>query len=215
MTGENMIALEPSIVQENKDQEMDKLDYFMTKLSSPWSQELKDAAVSKLGKLKKPVVPLLVKDEWMNSLVDSHWSSEEPSKDVTNNKKRSVETTGKEWFDMPAVPTNDTETLKAVQLLHLRKFMYPNRFYKSLGSEKSKHRFYQIGTVQDQAEDFYSSRLSRRERKRSFTDEVLSDPHLKTSTKTRYTKIQAEKKGSSRKKLNKRIERTLPKWKRK
>ncbi|CAI7867410.1 unnamed protein product [Closterium sp. NIES-54] len=60
----------------------------------------------------------------------------------------------------------------------MRNVLDPKRHYRSADSKKLPTHF-QIGTVVEGAADFYSSRLTRRERKQSFAAELLHDEDLK------------------------------------
>ncbi|EME26606.1 rRNA-processing protein fcf2 [Galdieria sulphuraria] len=221
-TNEEVIRLLPELENDNDDKQVSseygKIEKWMQQLSTPWSQKLleqdNDELILSTHRSEKPIVPFTIRNERLDSLIDINWATFNQEQQREMKKKR--ETLGRDWFNMPAIPSNDIETQKAVKLLHLRRFIYPNRFYKSLGTEKSSHRFYQVGTVQDQPEEFFSNRLPRKERKNTFVEEFLSDPDLRTRTKERFKKIQTEKqKLVNPKKWKKRIQRTLPKWKRK
>ncbi|GIL86940.1 hypothetical protein Vretimale_15526 [Volvox reticuliferus] len=96
----------------------------------------------------------------------------------------------KEWFQLPATKITD-EMKQELRLLRLRGAYDPKRFYKSLDDTKFPKHF-QIGTVLDNPQDFYSSRLTARQRGVSITQELLSDPVLTTMRKKRYAKLQEE-----------------------
>lgn len=53
-------------------------------------------------------------------------------------------------------------------------------------------KHFQIGTVMDNPTEFYSSRLTARERGASITQELLADPAVEAARKKRYNKLQAE-----------------------
>lgn len=215
---EEVIRFLPEIEDEQSPSNYEQVAKWMQRLSTPWSHKLleedDDESVLETSATERPIVPIAIRNEQLAYLIDNNWTS--IHQEEHTEKKQKTETLGKDWFDMPAIPSNDVETQKAIKLLRLRKFIFPNRFYKSLGTEKSMHRFYQVGTVQDQPEEFFSGRLPRRERKKTFVEEILSDRDLRTTTKERYKKIQAEKQKLAKpKKRNKKIQRALPKWKQK
>ncbi|XP_068328030.1 rRNA-processing protein fcf2-like [Pyrus communis] len=78
-------------------------------------------------------------------------------------------------FDMPA-PTMTPELQKDLQLLKLRNVMDPKRHYKKGDAQPNK--YFQVGTVIESPLDFFSSRLTKKERKVSLAEEVLSDRNL-------------------------------------
>ena len=98
---------------------------------------------------------------------------------------------GKSWFSMPAVEYTP-ELRRDMRLLKLRGAYDPKRFYKTDDTSKLPKHF-QVGTVVQGAQDFYSSRLTKKERKRTLTEEVFADAEIKKLRKKRFAKIQAAK----------------------
>ncbi|GFR40687.1 hypothetical protein Agub_g1278 [Astrephomene gubernaculifera] len=96
----------------------------------------------------------------------------------------------KRWFELPTTKITD-EVKQELRLLRLRGAYDPKRFYKSFDETKFPKRF-QIGTVVDNPQDFYSSRLTGRERGASITQELLADPVVTAVRKKRYAKLQQE-----------------------
>ncbi|CAA3030446.1 rRNA-processing protein fcf2-like [Olea europaea var. sylvestris] len=105
-------------------------------------------------------------------------------------KKQIKDTAGKGWFDMPA-PVMTPELKKDLQLLKLRSAIDPKRHYKK-GDSKSKTlpKYFQVGTVIESAEEFYSGRLTKKERKATLADELLSDRNLGTYRKRKVREIE-------------------------
>jgi hypothetical protein len=97
----------------------------------------------------------------------------------------------KSWFSMPAVEYTP-ELRRDMRLLKLRGAYDPKRFYKTDDTTKLPKNF-QIGTVVEGAQDFYSARLTKKERKRTLTEEVFADAEIKAVRKKRFAKIQAAK----------------------
>ncbi|KAK1387391.1 Fcf2 domain-containing protein [Heracleum sosnowskyi] len=103
-------------------------------------------------------------------------------------KKQIKDTSGKNWFDMPA-PTMTPELKKDLQLLKLRSVMDPKRHYKKADS-KSVPKYFQIGTVIEGATEFYTGRLTKKERKASLADELLGDHSLGSYRKRKVREIE-------------------------
>ncbi|GAV60435.1 Fcf2 domain-containing protein [Cephalotus follicularis] len=101
--------------------------------------------------------------------------SNDPKKVNKLLRKQLKDTAGKSWFDMPA-PTLTPELKKDLQLLKLRSAIDPKRHYKK-GDSKSKTlpKYFQVGTIVESAEEFFSNRLTKKERKAIIADELLSD----------------------------------------
>ena len=84
------------------------------------------------------------------------------------------------------------ELRRDMRLLKLRGAYGPEAVYKTDDTSKLPKNF-QIGTVVEGAQDFYAARLTRKERKRTLTEEVLADADIKAVRKKRFAKIQAAK----------------------
>ncbi|XP_062174376.1 rRNA-processing protein fcf2 [Alnus glutinosa] len=100
------------------------------------------------------------------------------------------DTTGKSWFDMPA-QTITPEVEKDLRLLKLRSAIDPKRHYKK-GDSKSKTlpKYFQVGTVIESASEFFTGRLTKKERKATLADELLSDRSLAQYRKRKVREIE-------------------------
>ncbi|PNH03485.1 Deoxynucleotidyltransferase terminal-interacting protein 2 [Tetrabaena socialis] len=94
------------------------------------------------------------------------------------------------WHQLPATKITP-EIKQELRLLRLRGAYDPKRFYKSFDETKFPKHF-QIGTVLDNPQDYYSSRLASRERGASITQELLADPAVGRSRKKRYARLQTD-----------------------
>ncbi|XP_075487491.1 rRNA-processing protein fcf2-like [Primulina tabacum] len=105
-------------------------------------------------------------------------------------KKQIKDTAGSNWFDMPA-QTITPELKKDLQLLKLRSVIDPKRHYKK-GDSKSKTlpKYFQASTVIESATEFYTGRLTKKERKASLADELLSDRTLGDYRKRKVREIE-------------------------
>ncbi|KAG0280224.1 hypothetical protein BGZ96_001623 [Linnemannia gamsii] len=111
-------------------------------------------------------------------------------------------TTGKKWFDMPQQVLTP-ELRRDLQILRLRNVLDPKRFYKR--EEKGKPRFpkyFQVGTIIEGNTEFYSSRLSKKERATTITGEVMKDIAGRDYYKRKFDEIQVAKQ-SGGKRFNK------------
>jgi Fcf2 pre-rRNA processing len=70
------------------------------------------------------------------------------------------------------------------------------RFYKN---PDKMGKVLHVGTVIEGPSEYFSSRLSRKERKQTIVEEILGDKSLKDYSKRKYSEIQIEK--SSKKKM--------------
>merc|ERR1712083_617307 len=109
---------------------------------------------------------------------------------------------GKGWFNMPALEL--TEERKAdLELLQMRGVLDPKRFYKRSDKE-GLPKYFQIGTVVDNAADFYTDRVPNKARKSTMVDELLADAEFKKFQKRKYVEIIKDKeRNSGRRKFTK------------
>jgi len=114
-------------------------------------------------------------------------------------------TTGKKWFDM-SKPEITEDIKNDLQMLKYRSVLDNKTFMK--GSDRRGHKYFQIGTIMDSAEDFYSSRLTKKQRGKGLVDELMADVEFRQLQRKRQAKMNAksqENRGNplKRKKKNK------------
>lgn len=104
-------------------------------------------------------------------------------------KKPKDNSAGKGWFNMQPTPMSDE--LKAdLSVIRNRSYLDPKRFYKS--SEKY-NKVVQVGTVIEGASEFYSSRLTKKQRRSNITEEILADTGTSSWATNKFKKMQKEK----------------------
>jgi len=107
---------------------------------------------------------------------------------------------GPQWFNMTSTPMTD-ELTSDLRILEYRNYLDPKKFYKSADKvSKSKHRIVQLGTVIEGHGEFYSNRLSQKDRRMNLTEEIMNDDGVNRYTSKTYRKIFVanEKKGKGR-----------------
>ncbi|KAF9432089.1 hypothetical protein BGZ76_011273 [Entomortierella beljakovae] len=117
-------------------------------------------------------------------------------------KEEREKTAGKGWFDLPQQVLTP-ELKRDLQILKLRNVLDPKRFYKR--EEKGKPKFpkyFQVGTIIQGNTEFYSSRLTKKERATTITGEVMKDITGRDYYKRKFNEIQ-ESKQSGGKRFNK------------
>ncbi|CAG0921798.1 unnamed protein product [Notodromas monacha] len=97
-------------------------------------------------------------------------------------------TKGSLWYDMPASEMTeerkrDLEVLRNVHLLD------PKRFYKKPDLKNTLPKYFQFGKVLDNPLDFYSSRVPKKQRKRTIVEELLADPDFNRYRKRKMEEI--------------------------
>lgn len=115
----------------------------------------------------------------------------DPSKLNKLLRKQVKDTASTAWFDMPA-PTVTPELKKDLQLLKLRGAIDPKRHYKKDSKSKALPKYFQVGTVVESVTDYYSGRMTKKERKPSLADELLSDPTVRQYRKRKVREIEEQ-----------------------
>jgi len=101
-------------------------------------------------------------------------------------------TAGSQWFNLPRTVLTP-ELKRDLQLLHMRGVLDPKRHYKKEGSKPNIPEFSQVGTIIEGPTEFFSGRLSNKDRKRTFVEEVLNTEKASGRFKNKYGEIQATK----------------------
>jgi hypothetical protein len=99
-------------------------------------------------------------------------------------------TSGKDWFNLAA--TEMTEELKQdLRAVRMRGALDPKRFYKAFDRPS---KFVQVGTVIEGRDEFFTSRLTKKERRTNLVEELMADVKARQYTKRKFNDIQKEKK---------------------
>ncbi|XP_074106467.1 deoxynucleotidyltransferase terminal-interacting protein 2 [Cotesia typhae] len=105
-------------------------------------------------------------------------------------KKEREKTKGAKWFNMPA-PEMTAEVRHDLQVIQMRSALDPKRFYKK-NDIKALPKYFQIGKVVDSPLDYYSGRLSNKERKKTLVDELMADAEFDKYNKRKFKEIVKE-----------------------
>ncbi|KAJ1787724.1 hypothetical protein LPJ62_003225 [Coemansia sp. RSA 2167] len=100
------------------------------------------------------------------------------------------QTAGKRWFGM-AAPVLTPELKNNLRVLQLRNVLDPKRFYKKDGALKKMPKYFEMGTVVEGPTEFYSGRMTRKERKSNLVDELLADKGARDYFKRKVGEIHA------------------------
>lgn len=107
-------------------------------------------------------------------------------------RKERAKTKGKDWFNMRA-PELTPEIKRDLQILKMRSVLDPKHFYKK-NDLKVLPKYFQMGKIMDSPVDYYSSRLTKKERKKTIVDELMADAQFAKYNKRKYKEIIEEKK---------------------
>ena len=109
--------------------------------------------------------------------------------DVEQTKKA---TAGEQWFNLPR--TDLTPELKRdLQLLKMRNVLDPHRHYKKDNGKLRPPEYSQVGTIVEGPTEYYSARLSNKDRKRTFVEEVLAGEQSNGRFSKKYGDVQVAK----------------------
>uniref|UniRef100_A0A8R1I3E0 Fcf2 domain-containing protein n=1 Tax=Caenorhabditis japonica TaxID=281687 RepID=A0A8R1I3E0_CAEJA len=102
-------------------------------------------------------------------------------------KAEREKTKGKAWFDLPATELTD-EAKRDLEMLQMRSALDPLAHYKR-NDRAVLPKYFQVGRVVDAPEDFYSSRMLKKERKKTMVDELLHNEESLSKAKKKYAEI--------------------------
>jgi hypothetical protein len=121
-------------------------------------------------------------------LIQSFGRSKRLTKKI--NKNENNKSLGKKWFNMTSNELNE-EKKNDLLALSMRRGWDPKRFYQKNDS-KDLPKFFQIGTVVETAQDFYHSRVPKKDRKRTLVEELLADSEFKKYNTKKYSEALAQ-----------------------
>ncbi|KAL2737334.1 deoxynucleotidyltransferase terminal-interacting protein 2 [Vespula maculifrons] len=98
---------------------------------------------------------------------------------------------GKDWFNLPATEVTD-EIKHDLEIIQMRSVLDPKHFYKK-NDLKVLPKYFQIGKVIYSPIDYYSNRLTKKERKNTIVEELLADAEFAKYNKRKYKEIIEEK----------------------
>lgn len=112
--------------------------------------------------------------------------------EVRKRREKKKMGTGAGWFNMRA-PKITPEIRHDLEVLRMRSALDPKHFYKK-NDMKALPKHFHVGKVVDSPLDFYSSRLTKKERKKTIVDELIADAEFTKYNKRKYKEIIEEKK---------------------
>lgn len=101
---------------------------------------------------------------------------------------------GAGWFNMKS-PRMTPEIKHDLEVLRMRSVLDPKHFFKK-NDMKALPKHFQIGRIVDAPLDYYSSRLTKKERKKTIVDELMTNAEFMKYNKRKYKEIIEEKRKS-------------------
>ncbi|KAL8991939.1 MAG: hypothetical protein Q9169_007513 [Polycauliona sp. 2 TL-2023] len=101
-------------------------------------------------------------------------------------------TAGSDWFHLPQTYLTP-ELRRDLQLLGMRSAWDPKRHYKKDSRKAVIPEYSQTGTIIEGPTEHFSSRIAKRDRKKTFVDEITADEGSRGRFKKKSIEIQASK----------------------
>lgn len=89
-------------------------------------------------------------------------------------------------------PEMTPELKRDLQVLKMRHVLDPKRHYKKM-DKKSEPKYFQVGTIIEGPTEFFSARLTKKERKQTIVEELLADEESRQYYKRKH--LEAQEKG--------------------
>ncbi|KAJ6024510.1 hypothetical protein N7540_005307 [Penicillium herquei] len=135
------------------------------------------------------------------AVIDSAQLIDKKEKELSNSlhtthqpKKTAKEkiTAGPQWFDLPKTEMT-TELKRDLQLLRMRSVLDAKRHYKKDNGKFKPPEFSQVGTIIQGASEFFSGRIVKKDRKKTFVAEAMALEKENRRFESKYRDIQAKK----------------------
>lgn len=97
-------------------------------------------------------------------------------------------TKGFHWYNMSAPEMTD-EKKNDLMVVQMRQALDPKHFYKRSTTTKTQPKYFEVGTYVESPVDFYSSRLPKKERKKTLVEELMADMEFCRYQKKKMTEI--------------------------
>ncbi|KAL4789894.1 Fcf2 pre-rRNA processing-domain-containing protein [Aspergillus venezuelensis] len=111
--------------------------------------------------------------------------------------KKDKPTAGSDWFDLPQ--TELTPELKRdLQLLRMRSILDPKRHYKKENGKAQPPKYSQVGTIVEGPTEYFSGRIAKRDRKKTFVEEALVLERENKRFEARYKDVQNRKRSGKK-----------------
>ncbi|KAJ5397278.1 hypothetical protein N7509_005391 [Penicillium cosmopolitanum] len=128
-------------------------------------------------------------------LVDKRYKELSNKLHTTSGQKPAVQekpTAGPEWFDLPKTVMT-TEFKRDLQLLRMRSVLDSKRHYKKENGKAKAPEFSQVGTIIQGPTEFFSGRIAKKDRKKTFVEETMATERQNRKFESKYRDIQDTK----------------------
>ncbi|CAG9536398.1 unnamed protein product [Cercopithifilaria johnstoni] len=98
-------------------------------------------------------------------------------------------TKGDAWYNLPAGEMTE-ERKRDLEIIQMRGSLDSKAHYRK-NDRSVLPKYFEVGTVVETKADFYSSRVPKKQRKRTIVEELLADADLQTKQRQKYQEIKA------------------------
>lgn len=116
---------------------------------------------------------------------------------LTNYDKKDKPTAGEEWFNLPKTEMTP-EFKRDLQLLRMRSVLDPKRHYKKESGKAKPPEFSQVGTIIEGPTEFFSARIAKKDRKKTFVEEAMASERETRRFESKYNDIQSTKRSGKK-----------------
>ncbi|KAG2523264.1 hypothetical protein BBO99_00005669 [Phytophthora kernoviae] len=110
---------------------------------------------------------------------------------------------GRRWFNFESEEMT-ADARRDFALLKMRNYLDPKKFYKSSDHSNGLPKHFQMGVVIEGAHEFHSARLTKKQRRQTFTDEIMADEAIVQYTHRVASNIQKARSNQGRPKKKRR-----------
>lgn len=86
---------------------------------------------------------------------------------------------------------------REIQMIKLRNVLDPHKHFKKDDSRELP-KYFQMGTIVEGSTEFHSARINRKDRKKSFVDEIMSSKDNRARFTKKYNEIQVAKRSGKK-----------------
>ena len=122
----------------------------------------------------------------------------------SNASEASSSSAPKRGFHDFVTPKMTPEIQRDLEILKMRSFIDPKRFYKKSDSKRKLPTEFQMGTIIEGAAEFKSSRLTKKQRHGTMSEELYHDKRARKYTRRVFNDVQAAKRLKKKTKQNNR-----------
>ncbi|KAI9183175.1 dTDP-fucopyranose mutase [Blastocladiella emersonii ATCC 22665] len=113
--------------------------------------------------------------------------------------EKAIETAGDKWFNLPATELTP-ELRNDLLVIKNRDVLESKRHYKKDAKmNATMPKFFHVGRIVEAKHEFYSSRLTKKERKNTLVEQILADTERRTYFKKKAEAISIKKARGTRK----------------